>query len=458
MKTYFSYHWRELVFFAIILLVMFVAASYEIDSQTRSIQPAQWRVHSGDEPHYMLTVFSLLKDGDLDVHNNYENIRNGGLDAGRGFRGQRLDHHTFIIDKSSGEKCLWTSVFFMDKIDCPPNIPDEKCFKKTEHHNIDFENIVEINAHPVFFPAILAVSIAIFSPEEKQIEPYCIAVLILYSWLALILLYIVGRQIGMDRIWCMLSILLLLFASPWLAYSRSLFTETFCSLMLIAALLSFLNKRVVLSGILISVAMAIKPLHVVIGFGWIIYLLIKRRLKEALVLTVTMGALGIGICLFNYWKVGTIFITGNTELSFISSLLKITDELTNSEHSLFLFAPWTVVVFWWLIRSFAKGPDLELLIALPTLLYYVVIATKEGSHGYCYGCRYWVPLLPWFSLIFIRNLSCVKTRAMKLILAIPVVAGIVIIVPGILCTRLLWSHRFDVIIKYLLSYFLYGIK
>ena len=241
--------------------------------------------------------------------------------------------------------------------------------------------MVEINGHPVFFPAILAASISIFFPDDKQIESYSIAVLIFYSWIALILLYLIGRQVGMSNVWCMLSILLLLFASPWLAYSRMLFTETFCSLMLLAALLCLLHKRIKMCGVLISVAMAIKPLHVVIGFGWIIYLFIKRRYKEAFVLILTIGFLGMGVSLFNYWLVGTIFLTGNIDFGFISSLSKISEELTDLHHGLFLFAPWTIFVFWWLIKSFIrtseKEPDLEFLIALPTLLYFIVISRNS---------------------------------------------------------------------------------
>ena len=40
------------------------------------------RVFSGDEPHYLVMLNSLLRDGDLDLANNYQAVAAGGDDDG----------------------------------------------------------------------------------------------------------------------------------------------------------------------------------------------------------------------------------------------------------------------------------------------------------------------------------------------------------------------------------------
>ncbi len=43
------------------------------------------RAFSGDEPHYLLMLNSLLNDGDLDLANNYANVHAGGNQAGESY-------------------------------------------------------------------------------------------------------------------------------------------------------------------------------------------------------------------------------------------------------------------------------------------------------------------------------------------------------------------------------------
>ena len=50
-------------------------------------------IHSGDEPHNVVLINSVLNDGDFDVTNNYADSHSGGNQAGRKFGGWLLDHH-----------------------------------------------------------------------------------------------------------------------------------------------------------------------------------------------------------------------------------------------------------------------------------------------------------------------------------------------------------------------------
>ena len=50
-------------------------------------------VETGDEPHYLVLINSVISDGDFDLANNYRDVHRGGLLAGRKFTGAPLDHH-----------------------------------------------------------------------------------------------------------------------------------------------------------------------------------------------------------------------------------------------------------------------------------------------------------------------------------------------------------------------------
>jgi hypothetical protein len=48
-----------------------------IPGSSRDLDFCLPRIHSGDEPHYLVTLHSLLIDGDLDVSNNYDAVHKG---------------------------------------------------------------------------------------------------------------------------------------------------------------------------------------------------------------------------------------------------------------------------------------------------------------------------------------------------------------------------------------------
>lgn len=57
--------------------------------------PGAPRVISGDEPHYLIMMNSLVSDGDLNLANNYDSVQHGGKDAGQLPSELRaIEHHT----------------------------------------------------------------------------------------------------------------------------------------------------------------------------------------------------------------------------------------------------------------------------------------------------------------------------------------------------------------------------
>lgn len=56
-------------------------------------------VLSGDSPHYLTAVQSLVLDWDFDLRNNYDRAMQGRWDAGARFRGVELDRHADTDEK-----------------------------------------------------------------------------------------------------------------------------------------------------------------------------------------------------------------------------------------------------------------------------------------------------------------------------------------------------------------------
>ncbi|HUH00370.1 MAG TPA: hypothetical protein VML75_00165, partial [Kofleriaceae bacterium] len=79
-------------------LIAMVALPFVGWSAERGVEWAEPASYSGDEPHYLMVVNSLLFDRDLDLREDYDRVRAGSDDAGRRFRGAQLDHHTIVLD------------------------------------------------------------------------------------------------------------------------------------------------------------------------------------------------------------------------------------------------------------------------------------------------------------------------------------------------------------------------
>src|SRR5262249_45684788 len=67
------------------------------------------RVYSGDEPHYLVIINSIILDGDLDLANNYAAIHMGSPQAGEDSSGRALIHHTVWFE--SGSRKEWWRIY-----------------------------------------------------------------------------------------------------------------------------------------------------------------------------------------------------------------------------------------------------------------------------------------------------------------------------------------------------------
>ena len=201
--------------------------------------PAEARANTGDEPHYLLIVNSILRDHDLQLEDDYWRAWRGGAEAGLAARGRRIDHHTLLVDHADGRAVFWHEAYDWSR---PVECGGSRCagFALRLPEFAPGPGIVEVSSHPIAYPALLAALLAPLRDSPEQVELHAVALSALFGWLACIASYLVARRSGMERRWAVCAALLAGAASPLLAYGRALFPEA-----LLAMVLSLDRKSVV---------------------------------------------------------------------------------------------------------------------------------------------------------------------------------------------------------------------
>jgi hypothetical protein len=406
--------------FIVLLMAIFAVTRVELvpGAGLSIVTPAAVR---SDEPHYVILINSLLFDRDFELQDDYERVYEGGLDAGARFKGHDLDHHTLLVNRRTGHHAFASENSPNSVIPCDPEF-------------IPSDDVYEVSAHPVGFSILMALAVAPFQPAIGDVEGEVAIVLALISWLGALMTYLAGRTVGMGRTRAMLAALLLVAGSPWLAYSRSFFPEATIGLALIVALWAIVTDRPILVGIATAVAAILKPPFAVIGIAFIINEIYAGRRRNAAKIGVVLALCGAPMLAFNYWLAGTPVISGNASWVQGSRLQSLYDTFLEPGHALLYFVPWVVIAFIAIERAFrSPEPDAKLLrpMALPLVLYLVLLSGSGTGPGLCYGPRYWIPFMPWFALAIMQSVNRARRPAI-LACGVLVLVAILIAIPGAL--------------------------
>ncbi len=296
------------------------------------------RVLSGDSPHYLAAVNSLIGDSDLDLANNYRQAEQGGIDLGARFRGRSLDHHVDVDQKGR-----------------------------------------EIPNHSPFFTLLLACFAFPFAGTD-WVEPVCIWVAILAGFVCIAWL---GLKMPTAR-WAAV----LAFATPFWCYTRDIWTEPFSALSWLALL--FCRHPAALfaagfAGVLIKYPFAVVPA--------LMGLLAWRRGERAEAVALLAGsvagvaaAVGTAQWLFRDVDHFSLFHSG-IHGAFDLPLDGMLGLLFSPENGLLFFFPfliWAALPLW---RD--RG------LFWPAAAFFVVHAAySDWMGGTGFSARYLVPLLP----------------------------------------------------------------
>ncbi|WP_146509843.1 hypothetical protein [Thalassoglobus neptunius] len=197
------------------------------------------KVYSGDEPHYYIVLYSLLFDGDLNLQNNYQNVHQGGMNAGSRMSGSSLDHHTIWFD--DGVMTRWNDIYLgwdepWDLDENGHHVPTPKANPRDQngHHP-------EYSTHPAGYPLFLAaLTFGISDPVLLE------SAAVYLSWIAT--LWAMSSMMSLlqtfqTSTWtCAVIVSLIFLGTPIWHYSRAMFSEIWLLAFTVAAFSAMVNN------------------------------------------------------------------------------------------------------------------------------------------------------------------------------------------------------------------------
>lgn len=341
---------------------------------------------SGDEPHYLLLVQSLLLDGDLDLASDYAAVAAGASRAGRRFAGVPLDHHTWVLDRQTGDRALWSALYDWRR-PRPCDTPGCSPYRKLDDRLPELSpGRLERPAHPPAWPALLAGVLAPVRGDADAVErgaTWVSTALILATLAATVAL---AAAVGLGPVGQGGAGLLVLL-SPLTAYGHGLFSEPIAALLLTLGATAWLVRRPATAGLLLGLAAVVKPPWALFGLamlalGWRSERPATRRFG---VVFATIGALLLGL---NVALVGGPIISGQLGWQTTTLPAGLLRTWLDGRHGLLPFLPWVVLA----IPALTQRP---LVVLTPALLGLGLLLSAFGSLGEtCFGPRLWLPVVP----------------------------------------------------------------
>ena len=382
----------EKAFIGLLAVLLLVPQFLTRLNRHTGFRPTGARVCSGDEPHYLVLLNSLLNDGDLDLANNYASVHQGSFEAGEAFAGSAVDHH--VVYYVGGERHPW-SEFYDPRLWKPDangrpvptpmrELPDE--LKGSPERSYHLPGSTRLLA-PVLFPF----------RGTRALEPIAILVSAFATFLGMLAFRELARGYGLDAAIVNTATLVTCGCTPVLHYSRSFFNEALLlGLGVGAYAFALVRGRYLLAAVLIAVGVQMKPPFLVLALPLAADLLWNRRGKALLLMLLPLAASVMGLLVFDWvffgspWRPPQPFLLGNW-LDGIRGLL------FSPDHGLFVFAPVAAIAGLAWPLAIRKRPRESYLIGSGFLVYFLTMAAYAVWHGGdCYGPRYLVPAIPLF--------------------------------------------------------------
>ena len=340
---------------ALVVLTFLVATTVHAPSdekEMRGLPSLRWgqfavglpRVLSGDSPHYLVAVNSLVEDGDFDLSNNYDQALRGDWDAGSRFRGVEVDRHVDVDSRGR-----------------------------------------ELGTHSPFFAMLLAF-FAWPLAGTLWVEPLCI-------WLTctagLVAVLFMGQRLSDLQNQNSSVVIFAALASPLLCYSRDIWTEPWIAAIWIALLSARNVKAKFLFGFLGTL---IKYPFFVVPAAMGIALCLKGRVRSGLALVGSALLALLTVVVTAQWMFQdvtdhqAIFHSG-VHTSFQLSPWGSVGLLIHPANGLLIFFP----ILLWGYRRVWENPEEW----LPLVTFFGVHALyADWMGGTGFSSRYLVPMIP----------------------------------------------------------------
>lgn len=360
------------------LLPLFVQVVPE--DGTLRLRSSRPHVISGDEPHYLVAVTSLVADGDLDVTNNYDRAEFLGTeDAGKRFRHAHLDRAVHLGGPTQ----------------------------------------------PLAMPGLIALLAAAALPFRgtRYVEAACVvavAVLVLaaIAFLHRLLAALDPRRAGT-------TVLLLALGTPLWHYAGRLFPEALCVLALAVAIERLVVADAPLAaGVALGAGALAKLPFGVIPLAIACDLALRRDGRRLIRFIAGPAAALLLLFAYDTWLFGDpLRLPGTREFSLLDPRnipSGLGGLLFSETHGILLFSPLLLLAALGAARRgepegaspppspspYADPAGLARLLLLATLPYIAVICSYRNWHGgACYSARYLVPLLVALAIPLHRRIA-----------------------------------------------------
>jgi hypothetical protein len=353
-------------------------------------------ITSGDEPHYLVIVHSLLNDRDFDLSNNYDAARRGSIAVGALHAGTPLDHQVawYAPDGSWHE---WDQVFEFAKDPAGPNglrlMPSLK-----RGASAGFQTRPQFSQHPVGLPLLLA---PLLYPVRGTLWVEHLAILFgtVATFAMALFLRQLFRRVSSDNGVVNAATLLAVLGSANWHYGRMLFTEPWLALCAVGALALASGSGAFFSaGCFIALGMQMKPPFALLALPLLIDRLLSRDFRRALLFSVPIVASAALVLLENRFFFGSPFRSAQPWASG-NLLIGVAGSLFSWDHGLILFCPAVVVAALGWPATLRSQPRVGWLSIAMSAPYFLLMSLwKIWWGGYCYGPRLIAPIIPFLFL------------------------------------------------------------
>lgn len=395
------------------------------------IRPGLPLITSGDEPHYLTLLHSLIEDGDFDVKNNYDEAARGGRQSGIRRAGRpQTDRHVGFY---AGE-------VFVGQPGPPPVTPPPELLPPPGHP--------EYSTHPPGLPLFLA---AVLWPlaGSPQLESWALltswAVTCLGAWYFRALLEHLGAGRGRANA---VTALLFLTTPAW-HYSRTLFSEPYLLASVAIGYSVVLTARpsdwgrILAGGVVLGIGLLMKPPFALCAAPLGVHLLLQRRYAATAIFAAPLVTAVVATLVYQHLFFGSIWHppqpwrSGNIWTGLRGLFL-------DDEHGLLIVAPAAALpLLAW--PRFARTGGRPALLALAGGTAYLLLMALwlEWHGGFCYGPRLIVPVLP---LLFLAlavepwpEIPATRRRWLTLGLGLLVACSFLINLGSVIFFRMYWT-------------------
>ncbi|MEI9942355.1 MAG: hypothetical protein WDO69_34490 [Pseudomonadota bacterium] len=370
-------------------------------------------VTSGDEPHYLVMIQSLVNDHDLDLSNNYDRARQGSPEIGVGRIGAAIDRQVVWYD-AAGNWRQWITVYDYAR-DAhgqalpAPALPERKLGAPSE-----FDGKPQYSQHPPGLALLLA---ALVYPARGTawVEHLSIVWSTLATLACALMLRELLRGLSNDRGLVNATTLLAILGSPTWHYGRTLFSEPWLALSAVGALaLATRRSAFFLAGLFLAVGIQMKPPFALLAVPLFIDRVLARDAKRAALFALPV-VLSVALVLYeNQLFFGSPlhpaqpWMSGNLISGTIGSLFSL-------QHGLIPFCPALLVAlagFPALFRTHRREAWLVVGMCVPYCL--LMWCWYYWWGGYCYGPRLVAPIIPLLFLGALKVLESFEQLSVRL--------------------------------------------